>query len=355
MQDELTRLLIEELKNIPPERLESITDNELNAVVTAALEQTRPGYIATAKQSMPDRIAYLREFRAGYEARLLERWRPALDLFDFALDVAQTIGNSLNARYGGDAKKSNDFVFLALSRIHAHACLTVSEVGALLRTGHPSAAMARWRTLHELSCVMSFLKAHGQGVAEAYLLHISVEAANDADEYQQVAQRIGYTPFTLQDLAELHKERDALTDPQRFGKAYGKDYGWAASVFGHSPTFREIEKATKRDHLRSHYRMASRGVHPNSNGFMLNLGTMRSAKKVVYLAGPSNYGLADPGHATLISLLVCTAALVTLHADLENTLALSLLQQLTDEAGDAFLAAQKQIEQEERQMAVAEK
>jgi hypothetical protein len=67
----------------------------------------------------------------------------------------------------------------------------------------------------------------------------------------------------------------------------------------------------------------------------------------VLLAGPSNFGLADPGQNTALSLTFVTSALVQLDPTVDVMVALEVALALSDEIGESFVAVQKQIEAEE--------
>jgi hypothetical protein len=69
------------------------------------------------------------------------------------------------------------------------------------------------------------------------------------------------------------------------------------------------------------------------------------------LAGPSNAGLADPGHATLVSLFQTTCSLL-IHGSDERATAdalvmLMALRRLLDDAGREFFAAHHTLEADE--------
>ena len=79
--------------------------------------------------------------------------------------------------------------------------------------------------------------------------------------------------------------------------------------------------------------MASHNVHANPKGVFFKLGML--AESQVLLAGPSNAGLADPGHGAALSLSRVTAALVGLQQpptldNLDNNVALLMMVQLGD-------------------------
>jgi hypothetical protein len=250
-----------------------------------------------------------------------------MDLFETILKISVEAGDIFNQKHRPQAAKENDLVFEVLTRLHARACLTASEVKVLLKSGHASGALARQRTLHELAVVAYFICEHGNEVAERYLLHEVVEFKKAAEQY------------------------DALC--KRFGEAFKTTYGWAAQALNKTqPTIEDFERAVQLDHMRPNYRMASHGIHPNPKGIAFHLGNIGSKK--VMLAGPSHAGLADPGHATLISLLQCTSVLLGTKPDIETSMVLQVLNRLVDEAGQAFLEAHNLLISEELALAKPE-
>ena len=98
-------------------------------------------------------------------------------------------------------------------------------------------------------------------------------------------------------------------------------------------------------HFRSHYRLASHNVHANPKGVFFKLGLLRETQ--VLLAGASNAGLVEPGHATALMLTRISATLCCLRPSLDNNVALSMMGTLIEEIGEAFLKAHKQLETDE--------
>ena len=60
------------------------------------------------------------------------------------------------------------------------------------------------------------------------------------------------------------------------------------------------------------------------------------------------FGMADPGHSSLLSLYQCTAALLTSKTDIETLASLLTLQSFVDEAGQAFLSVHQEQVREEK-------
>jgi hypothetical protein len=66
------------------------------------------------------------------------------------------------------------------------------------------------------------------------------------------------------------------------------------------------------------------------------------------LAGPSNYGLADPGQNTAYSLFHSTLGLTGFETYLEDAIFVKVAESLIKELSDEFIKVQKQIESEEK-------
>jgi len=100
----------------------------------------------------------------------------------------------------------------------------------------------------------------------------------------------------------------------------------------------------KLDLLRPYYNLASYNVYGGPKGLIFKLGTMnREAQHVVVPVGPSNYGLADPGKSTAISLGQVTACLLQTESSVKSLIIVEALRNLVDEICDAFCRIQAEF------------
>ncbi len=330
-----------------------ITDDDVDSIGAIAADVT-DDFIDPAAESMLTRIkqeatSMLKEqsqHQQQFEKRLTKRWRRPLDLLDLFISVSTEAGMDFNDEFGDDASRSEDAVFEALIRLHARACQVSSEVLSLLRSGYADGAHARWRTLHEIAVVSCLINEHGQDLAEKYLLHDVIQRHKSARLHQEYAERINEDPLTREEFERLESEHQELV--RRFGKSFKEEYGWAASVAGNErPTFVNIEKLADVDHMRPYYRMASINVHAGSHGAYFRLGQGLSTENRSLLAGPSILGLADPGHATAISLCQTTVSLLATRSTVSYLVVSRILMKMQDEIGEAFLDVHHQLESSE--------
>lgn len=321
-------------------------DHSLPELLSETTEHLALSTMKTLKRTARSMLRDRRSIHLAFEANIYSIWGKALDALETHLAVALEAGEIFNHEFRNAAARSNNVVFEVLTRSHARSCQIASEVLSLLLAGHADGAMARWRSLHELSVVCSFIKKHGNEVAERYLLHQSIESCKAAAQYQEYCDRIGQMPFTAEEIADMKENKEILI--KRFGKAYGTEYGWAAEILmSRQPRFSDIEKSVDLDHLRPYYRMASHKVHANPRGVFFSLGLSHGTEKIL-LAGPSNAGLADPGHLTAISLTQVTANLLTTEPNLDRLVMCNILLKISDEVGEKFWAADRRLKMMER-------
>ncbi len=300
------------------------------------LEEVSGGVFDTMLAALPATVAENHKLRRDFEATVEPVWGKPLELLHAFHGICMEVGDSCNRRYRDRAYDEDDYSWQAIVRLHARSCLVMGEVLALLRSGYASGAHARWRTLHELAVVAFFLREHDDEIAHRYLAHDAVQAYKYALSHRTYAQRLGQNGPTDDELDEAKRQRDELVS--KFGPEFKHDYGWAAPVLpGQGRTFSEIEAATKLDHMRPYYKMASHAIHPNARGLFFDLGLGEDEN--LLLAGPSTRGLADPGMGACIALYQTTIALLNERPDVDEVVTMLVLQRMVPLVEDALLEA----------------
>ena len=328
-----------DLDQYPTNKLESSVEDMIPGLV----DKTAGLIIARIRKDASSGLRGRQRDRKGFEKRLNERWKCPLDLLDLVIALSTEACSEFNRKFRDEARGSGDAVFEVLTRLHARGCQVSGEVLALLRSGFSDGAHARWRSLHEMAVVATLIQEHGQELAERYLLHEIIQQYKLACEYREFFDRLNAEPPSKGNLDELRVQYDELI--ARFGEAFKGDYGWAASAIGSNrPTMSDIEQHVQLDHMRPYYRMASDNVHANSHGAHFRLGLPSFQQEEVLLAGPSQFGLADPGHSTAISLLQITTTLLTTESVFDCVVTMKILAELTDEVGEAFLKVHQELE-----------
>jgi hypothetical protein len=304
-----------------PQLIEEIS-NQLSTDVLVALRRKWRGELRRQQREA-----------AGFQKRLLARWRLPLDLLRMLLTISREFGDTVNQELRKTSSPNSNHLIEVLTRLHARACQVVDEILSLLSAGFADGAMARWRTLHEIAVIALFIGKHGDELAERYILHQHVESRRAMRDYIACQERLGYEPLDDNEVSAVEQSYEAVIS--KFGPTFRSQYGWAVDQLGiMKPTFVDIERSVEISHFRAHYRMASHNVHGNPKGAFFKLGLFEEMD--ILLAGPSNLGLADPGHSAAISLVQTSAELALLHPTLDNIVALKIMLDLEGEIGQAF-------------------
>jgi hypothetical protein len=289
-----------------------------NAILRQVLDSLADSTMAALEKAMPRMLVEHGAMRSEFEIRLRSPWGPAFDRFEALLVGTSEAAGRFVQRHRAEAEAEEDepagYLFWALVRLHIRACCVSNEVFALLRGGFADGALARWRTLHEITVVMAFLvDGKDDDRVERYLQHNSIAAWRSVADHQAFATRLGLDLLTDDEVAAHEAKRDTLV--ARFGKAYKEEWGWAAAATGTSGRyFGPIEEAAELEHWRPYGRMASQDVHAGPRG----LFEIHARPDETPVAGASNYGLQLAGINTAASLALATVILLSVRSGTEE-------------------------------------
>lgn len=310
-----------------PEQLRETAGSIANDVMDQIADQMRKDL----RRRAPSTLRSTRRETAGFERRNLQRWRKPFNLIEMILEVAAEVGGKFNAEVRPVAIQEKDYLFEALTHLHARALLVGNECICLMKGGYADGALSRWRTLHELNVVAAFLLKNDKEVALRYLVSFELQALSGARQMKKYAERSKMDPPTDDEIRAM--ESRCKSHMQRFGEDIRHEYGWAANVVGKkSPTLLDIEEATGLDHWRPRFKWASQHTHGGHRPFGTMLGTAES-KEPVLLIGQSNSGLVDPLHMTAISLTHITSSLLLSRPDTDRLICTKVLLGLSDDVG----------------------
>lgn len=286
------------------------------------------------KLKINDVLSAERKENIIFKNKLYRQWQKPLDLFEFFLNIIGTIGKNFCEELADEPSRKNDFVFVVLARLHGRSCQIGQEVLTLLQHGFADGAEARWRTLHEISCISLFIRKHGQNVAKRFFQHQVIESFNHFEVIQKHISYLNYEPLTKNEFLKLKTEYDSLL--RKYGKSFKHQYGWVPlDLFRKKRvTFADLEKDVKLEPSRPYYKMACYNIHSGSKGILFKLGLPSGETSI--LAGPSSYGLAQPAHNSAISMLQTTTSLLFTRQKIEDIIKIRFLLRLVEEIGRVF-------------------
>ena len=321
------------------DKIQNIVENIIPKIASEAAEII----FKTLKKSFKGFHKYHRKNINAFNKSLEKVWGNPIDLLEMFYYIASEAGDAFNNQFRSIAAKEKDFVFDVLTRLHARSCQISAEIISLLKNGFADGAHARWRTLHEIAVTAYFVVSHGNETAERYICHEAIESYKAAIKYQEYCEVLGYQKLTEEELSEIKEKYDYFV--KKYGISFKNSYGWASVAIGKdNPSFADIEDDVGLEYMRPYYKMASHNVHANPKGVFFKLGLIPESGDVL-LTGPSNLGLADPGHCTANSLLKITTNLLTFKPNLDRLVICNILISLEKEIGEAFLHVELELKE----------
>ena len=316
------------------EKLEQVMENSFQKIV----EIFTKSFKSQSKKMLRWRRGEIKYFKKN----LTKRWGKAFDKLElfimYNLEYGEIVLESMNNKGKGDLK------FETLLKLHARACQIAFEILELLNGGFADGAFARWRSLYEISIISNFLDDKPNELFQRYLDYFFIETYNEMKEYQKNCEKLNYEPLSNEEL-QIH-EKKVSELKLKYGSDFTKPYGWLGSFLPKDKwNFAGIEETTEFRHLRSYYKFANNYVHSGAKGFLFKLGMYNDDK--ILLAGPSNYGFADPAQYTALSLFHTSLPLSNFDNYMEDSLYFRVGMNLYSELCDSFIQIQNQIEEEE--------
>lgn len=291
-------------------------------------------YRETAIKILPD----MRKETKGFEERSFERWKPAFDHLEMMWKIAQELGEANAKGFDQDTEESTQVVMAALSNIFPKALLVANEIICLLKGGFPDGALARWRSLHELTVTAMYIQQEGREPAIAYMLSFHFAARRAALQMNDHAENSHLEKFSKGDLEGFNTRCNEAEKVLGRKIEKDKDGEWPAINLKHRD-FAAIEKRVNMDHWRPRYKWASQHTHANLIPIG-NLQGMSESIEAVNLVGASNSGLADPFMMTAISLAQITSTYLSVTPNLDRVVHSSVLLKFSDEMSEIAMKCQ---------------
>jgi hypothetical protein len=330
---------------------EGMTEEQIRVLLDVMLKTsdgTAEILVAELRKGAPEMLSQRRAFDSEVSLALREDWGKAFDLTEMVIKSAVEV-----AEFFYDKHVPPDgvhaYAFEALARLAARACRLAEEILVLMKAGYGQGAMSRWRALHEVAVVATFIQVNGDVCAERYFKHEAVESWRAAEEFQRHASTLGQEPNTVHQMAALKAEFDAVV--LEYGTPFTGHYGWAYDDLRKSDpkadvNFPAIEASAGLAHMRPDYRLASHPNHAKAKGITFDPDLPRAQRGAVLLTGPGPAGLADPGNLAVISLTQVIAAFLDSNPGTASVLLMSVLLKLADLAGEAYAAAHEEVERD---------
>jgi hypothetical protein len=330
-----------ELEKIQRRFIDNLPDlvERISTVTAATVVQS------SVRHWKESRYIEIRELE-GFRLRLEERWGVGLDSLRVLWALCSEIGQGFHEQLQKSRARKNRSLRVALSRLHIRACQVAHEILILLENGLADGALARWRTLHEISTVSLVIEDGGDDLARRYLAYDVVERKKALDQFRQDYRALGYAEPSRRQIERTTTAYEAAVE--KFGPAFSQSYGWAANYLKlKAPRFVDIQKAAGRAMMQSHYKMASYNVHATPRALSFRIGSLNQPDLLT--SGSTNAGLDEAGQNMAYSLVLITSRLLR-GRTLDDVVSVKTLERLRDSAVESLIRTGKELASEDREI-----
>ena len=343
-------ILIEFTEDEVSDLFEALKEFRKNRLPDLALSAAKDTSKIVLKKLKKDWAAYSEWHEVEYVSfccDLDSKWGDAIDSLHMLLTLSRELGEITFKRYRKSRSRRKANLREALIRLQARACQVATEIMTLMENGLADGAMARWRTLHEIRIVATFISDTGEEIAERYLDHEAVEAKRAMDAYEQCYKSLGYKPYSKKETKLVLKSYSDVIG--KYGKEFASPYGWASHQLGMSrPTFADLEHAVGSAMMRSEYKMASYNIHATTKGIFFRLGSFEDPS--IVMAGASDAGIDEPGQNTAITLAQISILLCDRMSRLDDLVQMQVLMDLMDETVQQFVRAGRRYRRDKKKL-----
>jgi hypothetical protein len=263
--------------------------------------------------SEPERAQRFNEEEDAFRESCYKRWRSGLDLLQVFRQFCIEAGTLFQKEICRHEDYRSDPLLGVLMRQHANACRIMGEVEALLRSGYPDGALARWLTLHETAVTSILVRRFGRSAAEDFVRCGLMEIVRGMEGYEESLKDRGRIPFS-------HAKFDvAKRTCEKAGSDKASSPSASAWAVPHADTerFEQLQESAGLGEWKDAYKWASQNVHANYREMRTLLG-MAEAGEDGLLVGSSDSGFAAPARFSAIALAQTTSTFITCYMDEED-------------------------------------
>lgn len=292
----------------------------LRSKLTSFIDDFSCNIISNLNESSSELISYEKVQNEIFQLKNNKKWKDLFSTYEILLHCCLDILKLWRSRND----TSENILTSTLLRLHAKGYLIAKEILYLCQGGYSDGALARWRSLHEVTCISLFISKYGNECAEQFVHHSIVDEINYFETHHKYKDRLKVKA----EYDQSEHEKLAIFLNEKYGENFKKPYGWANKFLTDKPkqriSFAMIEKDVDLDHYRFFYANASQGIHGAFLHLIDNLG-IRESKTDVLLVGQSDSGMALPISCASLSLSIITTKIISINCQIEDTVSIKVI------------------------------
>lgn len=258
-------------------------------------------------ETLNNKSKTLTDFRTGEEVfcnNQIDKWKDCFDLFELMYILSAKTASEYCKQIGLLENKEElvpPYMFITQRELHGRACQIFSEILCLMKNGYADAALARWRTLYEISIISDFIKTEGENVAKSFYL-------SNSHDYNWAKVAKSFRNFKYKNITFKN-----IQDKSSINKEWLKEYTTACQV-----------------------------IHASAEGTFGRLSNKCDGIDIIPV-GKSDYGIDISGMHSCIWLSIINATFLTL-VPLEDALVnLKTLMLIKEDIINCFVKTKKEI------------
>ncbi|MBE6947944.1 MAG: hypothetical protein E7454_06835 [Ruminococcaceae bacterium] len=284
-EDEAINLITDALESGVVEEAYSDLINTLSNALSESMENTMYEHVLESR-------AYTAEFLARQEQKWGKAFVASEALYLCILEATDNYSTFVVAEYAGE----ENYTYFALKNLHGRALQIYKEILCLNQNGFADGALARWRSLYELSVVACFINKFGEPVAQAYTNSVD---SNGANEWARIAPCFA---------SKKPKEKITLQEL--------------------------IDNSDIHEAWRNEYKFSNLFVHSSADATFYRLGTQGSSHAIP--VGHTDWGMSLPATHAAYSLVLITVELFNIYPHGDSIAAANTFFSWLDRIGEFY-------------------
>ncbi len=253
--------------------------------------------------------SYNQELYDNNRKQILRDYFEEFSLLEGFNDFSYELGVVLD-RYIPQPQKP--FLQFALLRIHEKGLKIFREAKILMENGSSSGAVARWRTLFELS-VVSLTLIKYPDLAQKYILYSKVDDYKVAKKLVEYKDRLNLYHYNMDAFPEIEAEYNRLC--AEYGWTGKNNYEWAKNNDIKNPNLFELARNIGQEHFYAYVDESHMYNHPSARYLLHDRGEKAPDDDDTYLFSPFEMDL--PMQLITISLFQINCAAISGYSVLE--------------------------------------
>lgn len=285
-----------------------------------------------------------RRLDRGFTRRNHKRWQQGFNNLYTMISVSgELVASAVKEIIDETGDDQNPKLF-ALQCLNARGIRISRECLCLMESGFADGALARWRTLFELTVISNVIAQSEEQIAVRFLESRAVKSSKEISKYVSFQKQANLVPISPEEVKRHQKIAEDVM--KNHGSELKQDHGWASPLVlnkdgtkNQRPNLSHLMEIAGFQSWAPRYSWAHQEIH---GGFIppdKGLG-MSEAHDSMLLVGPSNSGMVDPAQHVAYHLYAISLPILNYRPAISRQTSIYVLDYYKSKTEKAFLSVQ---------------